>query len=241
LYCHSSQREKKEQGIQEVFAKRFEASLEKLASGLHKKGTVKHYDKVLERLGRLKQKYSRAAQHYEVSAEHDETTGKASTIHWRRIKSIEETLPGVYCLRTNQDQWDEATLWYTYTLLTDLGGGVSQSQIGAGLTSCISPQNRTRQRPSVYLGVGLSSRAHNSCSTQSLRHSSQLGRCAPRAPRAGPRDGRTQARRRKNPSHPQSHPPRTSSLGHLRRYRYRVPPRKNRENGDLIPLYRATV
>jgi transposase len=26
----------------------------------------------------------------------------------------------VYCLRTNQDQWDEATLWYTYTLLTDL-------------------------------------------------------------------------------------------------------------------------
>ena len=120
LYCHSSQREKKEQGIQELFARRFEAALQKLASGLHKKGTVKRYDKVLERLGRLKQKYSRAAQYYEVNVEHDETTGKASAIHWRRIKSIEETLPGVYCLRTNQAHWDEATLWHTYTMLTDL-------------------------------------------------------------------------------------------------------------------------
>ena len=26
----------------------------------------------------------------------------------------------MYCLRTNQDQWDEATLWHTYTMLTDL-------------------------------------------------------------------------------------------------------------------------
>ena len=31
-----------------------------------------------------------------------------------------ETLPGVYCLRTNQEQWDETTLWRTYTMLTDL-------------------------------------------------------------------------------------------------------------------------
>ena len=38
LYCHSSQREKKEQGIAELFAKRFEDALEKLAGGLHKKG-----------------------------------------------------------------------------------------------------------------------------------------------------------------------------------------------------------
>jgi len=41
LYCHSSQREKKDQGIQELFSKRFETALEKLAGGLHNKGTVK--------------------------------------------------------------------------------------------------------------------------------------------------------------------------------------------------------
>ena len=30
------------------------------------------------------------------------------------------THPGVYCLRTNELSWDEARLWQTYTMLTDL-------------------------------------------------------------------------------------------------------------------------
>ena len=120
LYCHSSEREKKEQGIAELFAKRFEAALAKLAAGLHKKGAVKRYDKVLERLGRLREKYARAAQYYDVTVEHDEASGKATAINWLRIKPIAETLPGVYCLRTNEQDWDEATLWRTYTMLTDL-------------------------------------------------------------------------------------------------------------------------
>ena len=120
LYCHSSQREKKEQGIAELFAKRFEAALEKLAEGLHKKGTVKRYEKVLERLGRLREKYARAAQYYEVSVEQDPASGKTTAITWQRTKPIAETLPGVYCLRTNEADWDEATLWRTYTMLTDL-------------------------------------------------------------------------------------------------------------------------
>ncbi len=120
LYCHSSQREGKERGIQELFTKRYESELKKLAEGLQKKGCVKKYVKILERLGRLKQKYSRAAQYYEVTVEQDEKTGKASAIRWQRNKKVDDTLPGVYCLRTNQEQWDEATLWRTYTMLTDL-------------------------------------------------------------------------------------------------------------------------
>jgi len=39
---------------------------------------------------------------------------------WKRIVPTEDTLPGVYCLRTNQAEWDETTLWHTYTMLTDL-------------------------------------------------------------------------------------------------------------------------
>jgi len=120
LYCHSSQREKKERGIANLFAQRFEAALEKLAGGLHKKGTVKRYEKVLERLGRLREKYARAAQYYAVSVEQDPASGKATAITWQRTKPIAETLPGVYCLRTNEADWDEATLWRTYTMLTDL-------------------------------------------------------------------------------------------------------------------------
>ncbi len=72
------------------------------------------------RLGRLKQTYAKAAQYYEITVEHDEASGKATSIHWNRRTPIKDTLPGVYCLRTNQDQWDEATLWHTYTMLTDL-------------------------------------------------------------------------------------------------------------------------
>lgn len=120
LYCHSTQREKKEQGIQERFTERFEAALEKLNSGLHKKRTVKQYDKVLQRIGRLKEKYARAAQYYVIDVTQDETTGKATAIRWKRTKPIEDTLPGVYCLRTNQTQWEDTTLWRTYTMLTDL-------------------------------------------------------------------------------------------------------------------------
>ena len=118
LYCHSEQREKKENGIQESFARRFEEALEKLSTGLHKKRTIKNYDRILERIGRLKQKYARAAQYYEVRVVEDK--GLATQIHWTRTKTIKATLPGVYCLRTNQTEWDNATLWHTYTMLTDL-------------------------------------------------------------------------------------------------------------------------
>ena len=120
LYCHSSQREEKERAIANLFAQRFEAALAKLAAGLHQKGTVKRYDKVLERLGRLREKYARAAQYYEVTVEHDAASGTATAIAWQRTTPIPETLPGVYCLRTNAHAWDEATLWRTYTMLTDL-------------------------------------------------------------------------------------------------------------------------
>ncbi|MBK1633951.1 transposase [Thiohalocapsa halophila] len=120
LYCHSTQREQKERGIAERFAQRFEAKLQKLADGLHKPRTVKRYEKVLEAIGRLKQKYPRAAQYYEISVEQDETGPNAKAIHWQRVTPVDDTLPGVYCLRTNQTEWDERTLWQTYVTLTDL-------------------------------------------------------------------------------------------------------------------------
>ncbi len=122
LHCHSELREKKEQAMQDKFAERFEAELQKLGDGLHKKNTTKRYDKVLERLGRMKEKYARAAQHYDITVTPDDTSGNASAISWHRREKphSQATHPGVYCLRTNLDDWDEATLWRTYTMLTDL-------------------------------------------------------------------------------------------------------------------------
>jgi len=120
LYCHSQAREEKEQAIQDHFSKRFESALQSLHEGLSKKGTTKRYEKVLERIGRLKEKYSCAAQHYDIQVKQQEIN--ATAIHWvRNAKAHSQaTHPGVYCLRTNINDWDEATLWNTYTMLTEL-------------------------------------------------------------------------------------------------------------------------
>ena len=122
LYCHSTRREDKERAIYNRFSTRFEEALDKLNTGLHKKGCVKKYDKVLVGLGRLKQKYSRAAKNYRITIKKDNKTGNAVRITWELKESPNSTdsHPGVYCLRTNQHTWDEATLWRTYTMLTDL-------------------------------------------------------------------------------------------------------------------------
>jgi transposase len=120
LYCHSSRREEKERAIQTRFSERLEQDLQHLAQGLKTKGRLKNYDKVLTRIGRLRQKYSRVARYYDIRIEKDQETENATAIHWSRITPEDDTHPGVYCLRTNQDQWDEQTLWRTYTMLTDL-------------------------------------------------------------------------------------------------------------------------
>lgn len=122
LYCHSSQREKKERAINNRVNERFNEAMTKLEDGLHKKKYVKKYDKVLERIGRIKQKFSKAAKQYDILVKKDKNTGNAIKITWEQ-KSISETkegLPGVYCLRTNHTTLSESDLWRTYTMLTDL-------------------------------------------------------------------------------------------------------------------------
>jgi len=122
LYCHSTQREKKEQAINDLFTTRFEAALTYLKSGLDKKGRLKKYDKVLEKIGRLKQQYSKASKLYKIDVSLDEESGNAVKISWLR-KADPETkdgFPGVYCLRTSHMDLDEDLLWRTYTMLTEL-------------------------------------------------------------------------------------------------------------------------
>lgn len=122
LYCHSSQREKKERAISDRFLKRFEEDLNKLNNGLNKKGCLKNYDKVQQRIGRIKQGNSRAASRFHITVEKEEKTGNATRITWQSVEDTEtkNDHPGVYCLRTSHHNWDETMLWNTYTMLTDL-------------------------------------------------------------------------------------------------------------------------
>lgn len=122
LYCHSTKREQKDRAIGERFISRFEEDLQKLANGLHKKRCLKRYDKVMEKIGRLRQKYSKVSSRYSITVEQDKKSGNAVQISWQQQPAPDttDTYPGVYCLRTSCTDWDESTLWKTYTMLTDL-------------------------------------------------------------------------------------------------------------------------
>ena len=123
LYCHSPAREQKDRAIDAAKAAGFEAVLLELVAGLSKpRGLPKDVAKIMERLGRAKQRYARAAQHYQVELTKDDTGTQVRAITWsKRIKPGSAAMhPGVYCLRTTLVELDDATLWRTYTMLTNL-------------------------------------------------------------------------------------------------------------------------
>ena len=104
------------------FSQAFEDGLRKIAESLQKPRTEKRPDKLQERLGKLKARSHGVSQHYTITLETDEKGKKVTGIQWE--KSLKEgsraTHPGIYCLRSNELDWDEEKLWRTYTLLTDL-------------------------------------------------------------------------------------------------------------------------
>jgi len=122
LYCYSELRARKEEGISQRFAERFEAALQALADGLSRPRTTKKIDKLWERIGRLKEKSHGAGQHYHIEIIADASGEQAQAIRWERqpIDGTITTHPGVYCLRSNELTWDAEQLWRTYMMLTDL-------------------------------------------------------------------------------------------------------------------------
>ena len=57
-----------------------------------------------------------------ITVEKDKKTENAARVTCEKKDTLKpiDSYPGVYCLRTNQHDWDESTLWRTYTMLTDL-------------------------------------------------------------------------------------------------------------------------
>ena len=96
LYCHSEQREQKEQGMNQRFCERFEVGLQKIADGLSKLRAEKRLGKLQERIGRLKANSKGIGQHYDVELMPDESGKKAAGLSWtKRVR------PNVIKLRTN--------------------------------------------------------------------------------------------------------------------------------------------
>ena len=135
LYCHSSAREQKDRAIDDTKAALFEAVLTKLQEALSKPRGTKELAKIMERLGRAKQRYARAAQHYQIDVAKDKTGLLVHAITWtKKIKPGTAAMhPGVYCLRTTLVELDNATLWRTYTMLTNLESVLRSLKTDLGL------------------------------------------------------------------------------------------------------------
>ena len=132
LYCHSPAREEKDRAIDTAKTSGFEAALAKLQASLSKpeqaKGGAPAQGKgvdmaiFMQRLGRIKQRFARAAQHYDISVATDPEGQRVTAITWvkRILPGSAAAHPGVYCLRSTLVDQDNATLWRTYIMLTEL-------------------------------------------------------------------------------------------------------------------------
>ncbi len=150
LYCHSIDKEKKEEGIKNKFQERYEAELLKAHNALDLKNGTKRYDKVIERIGRLKEKYKLVSRGYKVTVEKDSETDKAKSITWSRKKT--EKTSGIYCLRTNRKDLNEKQIWDIYTMLTDIEDAFRCMKSELGLRP-IFHQKETRCDGHIFITI----------------------------------------------------------------------------------------
>ena len=118
LYCHSTAKEAKEEGIKNRFEKRFEEELKKVQDALSKKRGVKRYEKVIEKIGRLKERFKRVARRFEINVDKEEDTDRVTAITWERKEQNHRS--GFYCLRSNQLDFKEQKLFDIFNMLTDI-------------------------------------------------------------------------------------------------------------------------
>ncbi|MDR3077539.1 MAG: IS1634 family transposase [Planctomycetota bacterium] len=117
ILCRSQDRGGKEQAMREVFSRRLEEGLGKLARRCEKRKCAP--DKISESLGRLRGRNSRASRFYYAKVHSDD--GRAR-LEWRLEASREERaspLDGCYILRTNIQNWRPEDLWEAYIHLTE--------------------------------------------------------------------------------------------------------------------------
>ena len=89
----------------------------------------------MQKIGRAKQRYARAAQHYKVHVVADASAQQVTAVTWEKHtkQGSAAMFPGVYCLRTTLVDLDDATLWRTYTMLTQLESVLRSLKTDLGL------------------------------------------------------------------------------------------------------------
>jgi transposase len=118
LYVHSEQKAVKEASMNAHYSERYEEELRNLASGIHKKGGTKKYEKVLERIGRIKERYPAANKHYNIEVKAGD--GVAREITWNRTETKPRSPEGTYFIRTNIEETGEQDVWKIYNTIREI-------------------------------------------------------------------------------------------------------------------------
>jgi len=150
LYCYSSDKEKKEEGIRTTFQQRFESELTKARHALSRRGGTKRYEKVLERIGRLKERYKLVSHLYTVTVDKDSETDRAKEITWSSKKPAK--ISGTYCLRTDREDLTEQQIWDIYTMLIDIEDAFRSMKSELGLRP-IYHQKESRCDGHIFITV----------------------------------------------------------------------------------------
>jgi hypothetical protein len=206
LYCHSTEREKKDRAIDD----RFEQALEQLRAGLSRKGTVK----------KIRQG---AAAHRAAQTALRPSGQSLRDLGATRPRDGQRLAPAVALYRLPSGHPSRGLLSAHRSgpvgredPLGDLhdahrfGSGVSHLEVRVGITTHLPPQDRAHQRSSVHQRAGLPSGAYHSPPTQGLRDHLELGGVAAPARWAGPRDRQYALRQRGADLRAQEHPRRAA-------------------------------
>ena len=113
----------KEQGIKNRLEQGYEGQLELIKQGLFKPGGIKKADKVQQRIGRAKQKYPSIHHLYNITLDIDTATQTVKNIYWQKDMAKAEEANnklGVYFLRTNLEDTDEALEWMIYNTIREI-------------------------------------------------------------------------------------------------------------------------
>lgn len=113
----------KEGAMKNIFETRFEESLQKIKTAIHKKGGIKNADKVNERIGRAKQKYPSVHRYYHINIVCEKDNQQVTDINWHKDQAMHQQKLdglGVYFVRTNLPIKDEVIVWNIYNTIREI-------------------------------------------------------------------------------------------------------------------------
>jgi len=152
LYCHSESMARCTTIMSEKYIERFTKELQKLSDGLTKKGTIKKYDKINQKIGRLKEKYSNVALQFDIKIIADDKKEKVTQLTWEHQPDKQSKEPGIYCIRTNQTEFDNKEIWNTYRMLNDVEAAFRTLKTDLGLRP-IYHQKTDRISGHIFISV----------------------------------------------------------------------------------------